>query len=970
MSATPGIAVPDAQQIIAELQRKLDEARAELAARNSAYSERIAYQAAANDVLKVMAASPGDPQPVFDLIVERARDLCDGYGATVYQFDGTLIHWRAATGVSDDPSKRQALQAMYPMRPTREWPAGRAIIDRKVIHIRDLESEPGLTPAMRGLTVKSAVLVPLMRSGLPIGAIALGSRELGGFTDTQVELLQTFADQAVIAIENARLFNEVQTRTRDLTEALQQQTATADVLKVISRSAFDLQKVFDALTESACRVCGAYDAVLHLREAEFLYTRSHHGPIPIDWDKMRISRDFVTGRAVADRKSVHVHDVPSEIADYPVGSEMARRMGLRTALVVPLMREREVVGALALRRIEALPFTEKQIALAETFADQAVIAIENARLFDEVQAKTRDLEESLQQQTATADVLKIVSRSTVELKTVLDTLVETAARLCNADQALIASREGDGYRTLSQLGNSPEQAAVQRNHVYTPGRGTVIGRVLLGRGVVQIADIAADPEYTMHENVTLGGTRTVLGVPLLREGEPIGVLNVARRRVEPFTERQIELMRTFADQALIAIENARLFDELRERQAELRVTFDNMGDAVVMFDAAARLTAWNRNLQEMLELLEDFLARRPNVVEYFRYLAERGEYSADLEAQLSRTIDDLSQEMRFERTRPDGRVMEVRRNPVPGGGFVLIYADITRRKQAEEAIRAARDAAETALRNLQMAQTSLVHAQKMAALGQLTAGIAHEIKNPLNFVNNFSELSVELADELIGVLEQASLADKLRKEADELTSLLKDNLGKVVQHGKRADSIVKNMLLHSREGSGEHRPVEINAIIDESLNLAYHGARAEKQGFNITLERDFDPAVGVADIYPQEVTRVLLNLISNGFYAATKRAAATNGFEPRLKAVTRNLGDNVEIRIRDNGTGIPPDIQEKIFNPFFTTKPAGEGTGLGLSMSHDIVVKQHRGTIEVVTEPGSFTEFIITLPRIMPAQPD
>jgi len=261
----------------------------------------------------------------------------------------------------------------------------------------------------------------------------------------------------------------------------------------------------------------------------------------------------------------------------------------------------------------------------------------------------------------------------------------------------------------------------------------------------------------------------------------------------------------------------------------------------------------------------------------------------------------------------------------------------------------------------------LVHAQKMAALGQLTAGIAHEIKNPLNFVNNFSELSVELADELIGVLEQASLADKLRKEADELTSLLKDNLGKVVQHGKRADSIVKNMLLHSREGSGEHRPVEINAIIDESLNLAYHGARAEKQGFNITLERDFDPAVGVADIYPQEVTRVLLNLISNGFYAATKRAAATNGFEPRLKAVTRNLGDNVEIRIRDNGTGIPPDIQEKIFNPFFTTKPAGEGTGLGLSMSHDIVVKQHGGTIEVVTEPGSFTEFIITLPRIMPA---
>jgi signal transduction histidine kinase len=254
----------------------------------------------------------------------------------------------------------------------------------------------------------------------------------------------------------------------------------------------------------------------------------------------------------------------------------------------------------------------------------------------------------------------------------------------------------------------------------------------------------------------------------------------------------------------------------------------------------------------------------------------------------------------------------------------------------------------------------------MAALGQLTAGIAHEIKNPLNFVNNFAALSSELTDELSDVLKPVALPGEVREEVKELTGTLKDNLGRVVQHGKRADSIVKNMLLHSREGLGEHRPVEINAIMDESLNLAYHGARAEKQGFNITLERDFDLAVGVADVYAQEITRVLLNLISNGFYAATKRAAASNGFEPRLKAITRNLGDNVEIRIRDNGMGIPLDIREKIFNPFFTTKPAGEGTGLGLSLSHDIVVKQHGGTIEVVTELGSFTEFIITLPRVMP----
>lgn len=273
------------------------------------------------------------------------------------------------------------------------------------------------------------------------------------------------------------------------------------------------------------------------------------------------------------------------------------------------------------------------------------------------------------------------------------------------------------------------------------------------------------------------------------------------------------------------------------------------------------------------------------------------------------------------------------------------------------------------LDELRTAQDRLVQTEKLASLGQLTAGIAHEIKNPLNFVNNFSSLSTELMDELNEVLKGASVDGKTREEIDELTGMLKSNLEKVVQHGKRADSIVKNMLLHSREGSGERRPADINAIVEESLNLAYHGARAEKPGFNITLKRDLDPAAGMMEVYPQEITRVFLNLISNGFYAAAKRKEADGeSFEPLLLAATKNLGNTVEIRIRDNGTGIPQEAKEKIFNPFFTTKPAGEGTGLGLSMSHDIVVKQHGGKIDVQTEPGSFTEFIITLPRVGAAQ--
>ncbi len=987
---TLGWAEPEAfdEQQIALLQTFADQAVIaienvrlfkELEARNTDLTVALEQQTATAEILRVISRSHTDVQPVFDMIVRSAVRLCDGLFSALFQSDGELLHFAAQHNYT--PEALEAAHRVFPARPTRALGAGRAILERAVIQIPDMELDPEFQHQAIG--ARSGLFVPMLREGAPIGVIGVARAKPGSFSDNEIELLKTFADQAIIAVENVRLFKELETRNADLTEALEQQTATSEILRAISSSPTDLQPVLDTVVRSAARFCGAYDVCIFRLGGDHLRLDAHHGPVAQpDGFLLPVVKGTVGGRTVLERRVIHVADLPAETAEFPEAAANARRLGFRTILSVPLVREDVAIGAIQLRRHESIPFTDKQVSLLQTFSDQAVIAIENVRLFKELEARNRDLSEALEQQTATSEMLKVISRSAFDLQPVFDTMAENAVRLCEAERAFIFRFDGELLRAAASYNVGPEvREFVYRNPV-APGRHSISARAALERQTVHISDVQADPDYAYAvRDVDL--IRTMLAVPMLKGDTLVGTITIYRLEVKPFTGKQVSLVETFADQAVIAIENVRLFKELEARTAELTQSVEKLtalGEVSQALSSTLDLdtvltTIVNRAVHlsgadggqifEYDEVAEEFQPRASNEVEevvaatqHTRLRKGEGAVGRMAVTREAIQIPDIALEGAYE--------SRARRALLRSGRHALLAVPLLSEEHIVGGLVISRNAAGAfpvevvellktfatqsalAIQNARLFRELADKSRQLEAASQhkseFLANMSHELRTPLNAIIGFSEV---LMQRMFG----------------ELNAKQEEYLRDIYDSGRHLLSLINDILDLSKIEAGrmelELTDFDLPTAIDSALTLVRE--RATRRG--IALQTTLDERVGPVQADERKVRQVVLNLVSNAIKFTPE------GGRIEVRAVP--VDGSVEVSVTDTGVGIAPEDQEAVFEEFRQVGASAakqEGTGLGLALCRKFV-ELHGGTIWVTSAVGAGSTFTFRLPvRPWPAR--
>ena len=971
-SGTPKSKTQDASTAsYSALKKRFDQQSTEL-------REALGREMATSEILRMIARSPADVQSVMDTIAENAARLCEAADAVVWRIDGAVRHVAAHFGT-------------IPMRQVQEegdeigrsTTVGRAVLDRQTIHVHDLQAAEADFPLSksRGIAsgMRTVLVTPLLRDGVALGAIHIRRQEVRPFTDKQIKLLETFADQAVIAIENARLIHEQQANNRDLTEALQQQAATSEILRVIASSPTDLQPVFEAIVGSAARLCEATFAALHRFDGQVITFDAHHGMTEPEVQESRSrfprppDRDIAVGRAILDRKIAHIHDIRRD-PEYRVTTG---QMTFRTVLAVPLLRESTSVGAMGLWRREVQPFTDKQIALVNMFANQAVIAIENVRLFKELQERNRDLTEALEQQTATGEVLRVIASSPTELQPVLDTLLTNAVKLAGAKLGHIRQYDGEFLRVVAHYNETEEQIAALERRPLPPVPESGTGQAFIERKPIHMLDAQTGTnESGLARRM---GARTLLAVPLVREATAIGTITIWRDIVEPFTERQIELVNTFADQAVIAIENVRLFQELEERTSELARSVGELealgevGQAVSstldLENVLATIVAHAVQLSgtdcgviyEYDEVTQEFHLRASHrmeeeIVDALRAAPIHLGEGATGQAVTTRApvqVPDILEQREYTGTRVRPMLTRLgyrsllaiplfREQQILGGLTVWRRQSGSFEPEIVNLLQTFATQSALAIQNARLFREIEDKNRQIEAANQhkseFLANMSHELRTPLNAIIGFSEV---LGERLFGELneKQAEYADDILSSGRHLLLLINDilDLSKV-----EAGRMELELTLF-----------DLPLAIDNALTLIRE--RATRHG--IRLHHSVDKRLGEVVGDERKIKQILLNLLSN----AVKFTA--EGGRVDVDAV---LGkDAVEISVSDTGFGIAPEDHETIFEEFrqvgadYARKR--EGTGLGLTLTRKFV-EMHGGKIWVDSELGKGSRFTFTLP--------